>query len=162
MKLNPDVDFVELLESDVLTKKFLAKAVIELGAKALINMVNEKLINPHFTVRFENDDPVSFLNDDEYSYLNLYSNILVVNKPSQKWVQDALKMEIEKIVDLDEIEETESRYKFLFSTGVIPYANTIDEIIWGINDEIGPMISKGLAILEIEDYQVQFSINKSY
>ncbi|MEK4530524.1 hypothetical protein [Solibacillus sp. FSL K6-1554] len=163
MKLKIDEDwFLESLESDNVEVKFLAKAVIKLGAQAATNMVNQNLIDPRFTVRFDSDDPVLLFNDDNYSYLALDFHILVVNKPSQKWMQNALKIEVEKLFDIHEIEETEMQFKFHLNLDEAPYANCIKDIISNINEEIGPIVLKKLAALEIEDYQVQFSIMKFY
>lgn len=141
------------------SRTYLPEVVVDMGKRNLVELLNAKLNNPRFEVKFDFKKVKRTLMKREFSYLTLYLHDLTIPKPIQAL---ATIESIKEVFDVDQVTEDDVTVTFQVYLDEGPYANTIEEIVYNINQVLGPIVEAKAKQLGLNDFHMTFNISASY
>lgn len=130
-----------------------------MGTRILLALLNEKLANSHFQIKFDFKHVKRTLLAGEFTDLALFYHKLVLPKPTHVLSTTEA---IEKVFDVEQIDEGVETITYEVYLGEGPYANTIAETVYNINHVLGPVVERNMQQLGIGDYKLVFLISLAY
>lgn len=157
--LPKEFTFLHPIDASQLETMFLPEVVVKLGKRNLLALLNEKLVNSRFEVKFGFKHVKRTLLAGEFTDLALFYHKLVLPKPTRVLSTTEA---IEKVFDVEQIDEGDATIIYEVYLGEGPYANTIAETVYNINHVLGPVVERNMQQLGIDDYKMVFLISLAY
>lgn len=154
----PNWDDLYVTDPSHIETTFLPDAVKRIGEHDLLELINAKLNNPRFEVKFEFDNVTSTLMNEAFSGLALFHHELTVQKPTSVLTKEA----VQSVFDVIEVSENDTTVTYMVYLHEGPYANTIAEIVGNINNCLGLTAEAMTEKLGINDYHLTFNISLMY
>ncbi|MCP1143665.1 hypothetical protein [Lysinibacillus endophyticus] len=147
------------IDSNHIDTTLLPEVVAQYGKRVTLILINSKLNNSRFEVKFDFKKVKETLMKGEFEDLALFHHDFTVLKTRKNTVK--LK-EIEKLFDVSKITEDDTKITYTVSFQEGPYANTIDETVDNINKNLGKEFEKIVNQLDLDDYLMTFKISLAY
>ena len=148
------------IDSSHIDTTYFGEVVMDIGERSLLELMNTKLNNPHFEVKFDFDDVKGTLIREEFSDLALFYHDFTIPKPTQ--MMATVVEAIEEVFYVDQVTEGDETVTFRVSFVEGPYAHTIEETAYNINQVLGPEVESNVKQLGIDDYRMTFIIGRGY
>ena len=150
---------LHLIEASLIDKRTLPEVIVQLGKRNLQELLNAKLNNHRFEVKFDFDNVKRTLIGGEFADLSLYQHDFTIPKPTRIL---ATTEAIQDVFDSDQVTEDDTTITFKVYLGEGPYANTVGETVYNINRVLGPVVEANAKKLGLNDYHMTFNISLAY
>jgi len=151
--------FLHPIDSSHIDTTFLPEVVVNMGKRSLLELLNMKLNNPRFEVKFDFDKIKRTLVGGGFSDLALFYHDFTIPKPTQML---ATVEAIKDVFNVDQVTEYDTTITFKIYLGEGPYANTVEETVYNINRVLGPVVEANAKRLGLNDYHMTFNISLAY
>ncbi|MFJ8263018.1 hypothetical protein ACIQ4I_13875 [Rummeliibacillus sp. NPDC094406] len=138
---------------------YLPEVIIQIGKRSLVDLLNAKLNNPRFEVKFNFDKVKRTLMEEKFSDIALFYHDFTIPKPTRVLsTTEAIK----EVFDVIQVTEGDTTITYTVYLDEGPYANTIEEIVYNINRVLGPRVETRAKQLIHNDYHMTFNISLAY
>lgn len=138
---------------------YLPEVVVTMGERNLVELLNSRLSSPRFEVKFDFDKVKRTLSEGEFNDIALFYHDLTIPKSARVL---ATIEAIEEVFDVEQVSEGDETVTFRVYLGEGPMADTVEEIVYGINQTLGPTVEKNVKQLGLHDYHMTFNISLGY
>ncbi|WP_342533882.1 hypothetical protein MHB40_03125 [Lysinibacillus sp. FSL K6-0057] len=138
---------------------YLPEVVVDMGKRNLVELLNSRLCNPRFEVKFDFPKVKRTLIEGEFSELALFYHDLTIPKPTRVLATtDAIK----EVFDVIQVMEDDATITYTVYLDEGPFANSIEETVYNINRVLGPKVETKAKQLGLNDYHMMFNISLAY
>lgn len=147
------------IDSSQIDTTFLPEVVVQLGKRNLVELLNAKLNNPRFEVKFDFQKVKRTLMEGGFSDLALFHHDFKIPKSTRIL---ATTEAIKEVFDVDQVTEDDVTVTFQVYLDEGPFANTIEEIVYNVNRVLGPKVEAKAKQLGLNDFHMTFNISLVY
>ena len=147
------------IDSNYTETTLLPEIVARFGKNNVLNLINSRLDNSRFEVKFDFKKVKQTLMQGEFEELALFHHDFTILKTRKNMLKTK---EIGKLFSVNKITESDKTITYSVDLGEGPYANTIEETVDNINEKLGPEVENIVNQLDLDDYHMQFNISLMY
>lgn len=151
--------YLHPIDSNHIDTTYLPEVVVNMGEPSLLELLNAKLNNHRFEVKFDFDEVERTLIEGEFSDIALFYHDFTIPKPTQML---ATVEAIEEVFVVEKVTVDDTTVTFQVYLDEGPIANTIEEIVYDINCVLGPNVESKANQLGLNDYHMTFNISLGY
>lgn len=147
------------IDSNHIDTTYLPELVVNMDERILLELLNAKLDNPRFEVKFDFDKVERMLIEGEFPDIALFYHDFTIQKPTQVL---ATVEAIQEVFDVEKVTEDDTTVTFQVYLDEGPFAETIEETVSNINGVLGPNVESKAKQLGLNDYHMTFNISLGY